>query len=104
MKENGTILDLDLQNKSEHKQFVNIVAAGKDGALYKRFPNFVNAEILFSNKVGDLINKNLVSVITNQFPASITRLNFTSLASKAQSLTSYINALNYAETKVNVEF
>ena len=101
LKGNGKVLNLDLQNDEAHKQFVQTVCAGQNGAIYGRLSGITTIEVLLNDKVDDIINKKLIHLIKNQFPTSITKFTLKSLARKARSLKPYIDALKYA--KVNIE-
>ena len=103
-KSKTTKMNLNLQYKDTYKKSVATVAAGKTGAFYNRFADINTVEILLDDKPNSENNKKLLDVIKHQFPANITKLTIKSLARKAESLTPYIDALNYSKTKVITEF
>ena len=103
-KNKTTKLNLDLQYKEAHRKFIDTVAAGKNKMAFQRFADITSVEILLSDKANDTHNRKLVDIIKNQFPSTINRLTFKSLAKKPESLKPYIDALAYAKTQVKNEF
>jgi ribosomal protein L12E/L44/L45/RPP1/RPP2 len=95
-------INLDLQYKEAHRKFLEKLTDGK--TVYQRLPDVTSIEVLLSDKPNDPHNAKLVKVIKDQFPATVNRITFKSLAKKAESLKPYIDALNFAKTNVATEF
>ena len=104
LSQDGTILNLDLQNTDAHKDFMNTVHSGKNGALYDRFSDMDTVEILLDDKNKDSINEKFVDVIKHQFPANISKFVLKSLAKNPESLKPYIEGLKFAKTMIKDEF
>lgn len=92
-------IDLDLQYKENHRQFVDKITASK--LPFQRLPNVDQINILLGKKDKAATNKKLVEVIKNQFPAQVQYLTLKSLEVGGENAKDYVEAFHYAKVQVS---
>jgi hypothetical protein len=97
-------LTLDLQFKADHCKFIETVAGGTTSqCAYERFDDIDSVDILISSDK-EQVNKNLVEVLKNQFPAKVNSFTIKSLAKEPVDIKPFIEAIKFSKTHIKDEF